>query len=154
MARRAGGGPTVLCLGAKSVLAWQIFVVTSAVAVASSLVVATRRTVRRRTAVTVAGAVIALGAAVLTMATRSAVQVEQLAITRVAVASELSGYWYAAFDGGVLFLVIDGVEVSQRTYATSVVAHLAAPVVGFLVLIPAALMARRPADQAPETTIV
>jgi hypothetical protein len=102
----------------------------------------------------VAGPLVALGAVLATVATRGSVQFEQLAISEVAVASELSGYWYAAFDDGVRFLIVDGVEVRQRPYATAVVVHLAAPVVGLLALIVSLVLARGAAGQEPATTTV
>lgn len=135
-------------------LAVTLFLLANGVAVVAALFVATRGADRRRAAALIAGPVVAFGTAVLTMATRGAVQFEQLAISAVAVASDLSGYWYAAFDDNVRFVVLDGVEVSQGTYATAVVVHLAAPVVGLLALIPSLVLARGAGDQGPATTTV
>lgn len=133
-------------------LATALFVATSAVAAVASLLVVAPGVGRRRAAALVAGPVVALGAAFLTMATRSTVQFEQLAIYAVAVASDLSGYWYAAFDDGVRFVVLDGAEVGQGTYAAAVVVHLAAPVVGLLAMVPALALGWRAAAHRPETT--
>lgn len=68
-------------------------------------------------------------AGVLTVATRPLVQWDQLALWAVTTGSDVGGYWYAAFDEGVRFVLLGGSEVSQRRYAATLVVHLIAPVV-------------------------
>ena len=80
----------------------------------------------RRPAPIVASAVatFAVAAAILT---RDLVAWDNLAFWAVVVGSDISGYWVAAFDDGVRFIVVDGQEIGQSTYARALVVHLLAP---------------------------
>ena len=87
-----------------------------------------RPTVSSGRAAIVASAVTVI-AAVLTVATRPLVQWDQLALWAVTIGSDVDGYWYAAFDDGVRFVLLGGRGVSQGSYAATLVVHLLAPVV-------------------------
>lgn len=71
---------------------------------------------------------------------------EQVALSGVTVGTDVSGLWFAAFSDEVVFVVVDGVEVAQGTYAPWVIAHLAFPV---LVLVTAAVGWRAMQRPAP-----
>ena len=79
----------------------------------------------------------------LTLVTRSLVEWEQLALSAVTVGTNLAGYWTAAFGSGVEFVLVDGTEVSQGTYAVALVGHLAAPVVSGIALVAVGMMLLR-----------
>jgi quinol-cytochrome oxidoreductase complex cytochrome b subunit len=101
-------------------------------AVVLLLALVVRGTIRRGW-VPLSAAVIAAGAAVTALATRSLVQYDQLALWAVTVGDDIAGYWFAAFDDGVRFVIVDGTEVDQGSYARALVVHLAMPAVAALV---------------------
>lgn len=39
----------------------------------------------------------------------------------------MAGYWFAGFDDGVRYVLVDGAEVSQGEYVRALITHLAAP---------------------------
>lgn len=80
--------------------------------------------------VCVASSAVAVAAAAITLLTRGVVTWDQLALSSVTVGSDISGYWTAAFDYQVLFVLVDGTEESRSEYALALVAHLASPVGG------------------------
>lgn len=92
-----------------------------------------RRQTRTRTLLAMSA--VGAAAAVVVLWTRPMVHWDQLALWAVAVGTNVSGYWYAAFDDGVRFVLIDGSEVSQGQYAPALIVHLVAPAVGLVVLI-------------------
>lgn len=83
----------------------------------------------RRGAPVVAAMLVAVVAALGTALTHDLVLFDQLALRQVTVGTDLDGFWTAAFDEQVRFVLVGGTEVSRRAYATAVVVHLAAPVV-------------------------
>jgi hypothetical protein len=92
--------------------------------------------VRRRGGSTIAVVVSGVGAAAAGLAiwTRPLVRWDQLALEAVTVGTNVSGYWYAAFDHGVRFVLVGPNEVTQRDYAPVLIAHLAAPAVAAIAL--------------------
>lgn len=82
-----------------------------------------------------AGLLVASTAAVVILLTQRLVAYQQLALRSVTTGSHIQGYWFAAFDQDVLYLLVDGVEVAQDEYAPVLVAHLAAPVIGAIALV-------------------
>lgn len=97
-------------------------------------------------------AAVAVLTAAVTLVTRELVAWDQLALRSVTAGTDLSGYWPAAFGDDVVFVLVDGSEVSQTTYAAVLLVHLAAPVLGAVALLTAAIAVRRapPEDRAPE----
>lgn len=87
----------------------------------------------RRPVPIVASAVATLATAVAIL-TRDLVGWDQLAFWEVVVGSDISGYWLAAFDDGVRFILVDGQEIGQSTYARSLIVHLASPLVAVVAL--------------------
>jgi hypothetical protein len=87
------------------------------------------RVAARPAAVYVCGAA-AVAAAVGTLVTRGNVQWDQLALRSVTGGTDVSGYWFAAFDDDVRSVLVDDDEVSPGRYALVMVVHLAGPVVG------------------------
>ena len=75
--------------------------------------------------VTTAVATLAAAVAILT---RDMVTWEQVAFASVRVGGGEAGYWFAAFDPDVAFVVVDGSEVGRSAYAVRLVVHLLAPV--------------------------
>jgi hypothetical protein len=92
--------------------------------------------VRRRGGSAIAVVVSGVGAvaAGVVMWTRPLVRWDQLALEAVTVGTDVRGYWYAAFDHGVRFVLVGPNEVTQRDYAPVLVAHLAAPAVAAIAL--------------------
>lgn len=73
-----------------------------------------------------------LAATVATMATWPVVQWDQLAISAPASPELVDGWWFAAFDDSVRFVFTDGSRIAPGQYRLSVLAHLLAPVLGFV----------------------
>lgn len=73
-------------------------------------------------------------AAVVALWTRPLVQWDQLALWAVTTGTNADGYWYAAFNDEVRFVLVDGAEISQGQYAPAAVAHLVAPFLGAVAL--------------------
>jgi len=95
---------------------------------------------------TLAPAVVGATAAVVVVLTRPLVRWDQLGLWAVTVGQGFTGYWTAAFDSGVRFVFVDGVQVEPGTYATALVVHLGAAVVGVVastVLVRQVLRGRR-----------
>ena len=90
-------------------------------------VFARRRRVVSRAAV---GAIAGLA----TSFTQGLVRWDQLALWRVTVGKNIQGYWPAAFDKDVRFVLVGGSEVSQTTYRIALLAHLGAAVVALVAL--------------------
>ena len=110
----------------------------------------------RRRAVPVARRIVALVAslvatvsALLTIATRPLVEWDQLALHSITLGTTLSGYRFAAFRDEVKFVLVRGAEVSQGRYATVLVVHLAAPIIGTLALVLAGAAITRAPRPAP-----
>lgn len=125
-------------------LDWQLYALTALLVAAVAALVVTWMLRRRGgpaapTVLAAAGVVSAAAA----LWTRPLVQWDQLALWAVTVGDGISGYWYAAFNGGVRFLLIDGAEVSQGQYAPALMVHLAAPVLATVTLACAALLTLR-----------
>lgn len=91
----------------------------------------------------VGAGVVALVMTTVVVATRPIVEWDQLGLWSVTVGDDLDGYWHAAFDDDVRFVLTDGRELTQTRYSLAVVAHLAAPVVAAAALAAMALQARR-----------
>jgi hypothetical protein len=84
-----------------------------------------------------------VGAAVGAITTRLVLW-DQVALEAVTVGSSFRGWKMAAFDDGVRFVLVDGVEVSPGSYAIALVAHLAAPAGALAaLLVMAVIVARR-----------
>jgi quinol-cytochrome oxidoreductase complex cytochrome b subunit len=81
----------------------------------------------RRRWVAAVGAIGMVLAAVAASYTWELVQWGQLALWAVTVDPGIDGLWFAAFNDQVQFVLIDGLEVSQTTYAVWTIAHLALP---------------------------
>ena len=121
--------------------AW--LVATAAAAVLATLLAV--RGARRRGGIALAGCVVAGVGAAVALATRSLVQWDQLALWAVEVGgSHYDGYWRAAFDDGVRFVLVDGVEVATGDYAAALAVHLLAHLVGVVGLAGAVLALRAP----------
>ena len=112
-----------------------------------ALALAARR--RALSAAVLAG--VAVLTAAVTLVTRELVAWDQLALRSVTVGTDVHGFWTAAFGGDVRFVLVEGSEVSQATYRAVLLVHLAAPVIGAIALLLAALAVRRahPADVSP-----
>ena len=87
----------------------------------------------RRPVPIVASAVATLAAAVAIL-TRDLVGWDQLALWSVTTGEDISGYWVAAFDDRVRFVVVDAQEVGQSTYARSLTVHLVSPLAALAAL--------------------
>jgi hypothetical protein len=77
----------------------------------------------------IAAAAIATVVAAVAIVTRDMVTFEQVAFASVRVGAGESGYWFAAFDPDVAFVLVDGAEVGQSAYAATLLVHLVAPAV-------------------------
>jgi quinol-cytochrome oxidoreductase complex cytochrome b subunit len=132
-------------------------VLASLAAVVVLLALVVRGTVRRGW-VPLSAAVVATGAAVVALATRSLVQFDQLALWAVMVGNDIAGYWFAAFDDGVRFVIVGGTEVDQGIYARALVVHLATPALAALAaglgVVALLVTGRRPPTAAGETDAV
>ncbi len=129
-----------------------VFLVAAAAAVPLVVVSldAAKATVRRRSVVIAASGTAVL-LAILTLATRALVQWDQLALRSVTVGGDRAGYWLAGFDDDVVFVLIDGTEVSQGDYVSALLTHLAAPIAGAVALVAVAVgMRHRFAAPPPE----
>jgi hypothetical protein len=91
------------------------------------------RPVPRRSAVATS-LIVAVTAAIVTSLTRHLVEFDQVGLQSVTVGSDMSGYWFAAFDENVRFIVVHNRRVSQGEYITALIAHLAAPMLGVAAL--------------------
>jgi hypothetical protein len=118
-----------------------------AAAAITLLVVGSLRKTGLRSLVAFGAATMAVATAVVGLWTRRLVQWDQLALWAVATGTNAYGYWYASFNDGVRFVLVDGAEVSQTEYATAVIAHVAAPLLGIAALamvVVAVIRAKRP----------
>jgi hypothetical protein len=93
------------------------------------LVWPTGRRVPWRRPLPVAAAALATLACAVAILTRDLVGWDQLALWSVNTGEDISGYWVAAVDDRVRFVLVDGQEIGQSTYARSLVAHLVSPLV-------------------------
>jgi hypothetical protein len=91
----------------------------------------------------IAATAVATAAAAVGIVTRDMVTFDQIALTSVRVGEGISGYWFAAFDDDVAFLLVDGAEVGQGAYARALVVHLVAPVLAGAALAVAVSSVRR-----------
>jgi hypothetical protein len=100
----------------------------------------------------IVAAVVATVTSAVAILTRDLVGWDQLALTSVTVGDSISGYWVAAFDDRVRFVLVDGQQVGQSTYARSLVVHLVSPVAAVAALVAAWLSVRRldPAQSSSE----
>lgn len=120
----------------------------TAVACAVALALVARAAVRAQATPSAIARVVGLAsitvvAALVGSITRAAVQWDQLALWAVTVGTDIQGYWSAAFDSDVRFVLIDLTEISQREYRIALAVHLAAPIVTAVGLGVLALEARR-----------
>lgn len=92
-----------------------------------------------RRAVVLVCSVAAVTAALVTLLTRGLVEWDQLALRRVIVGSNISGYWFAAFDDDIRYVLVGNSEVSQSQYVPALLAHLGAPMAGAAALMIVAL---------------
>jgi hypothetical protein len=102
----------------------------------------------RRSALLSVCAAAATAAAVVTLVTRPLVAWDQLALRAVTVGTDVSGYWPAAFDDEVLFVLVGGAEASPGEYAVALVLHLGVPVLGAVALLVATAAAARSGRRA------
>jgi hypothetical protein len=117
--RRSGVAFLASTTGASAVVAWLMF--------------RAERPVPRRAAVATSS-IIAVAAAVVTSLTRHLVEFDYVGLQSVTVGSDMSGYWFAAFDENVRFIVVHNRRVSQGEYIPALIAHLAAPMLGVAAL--------------------
>jgi hypothetical protein len=96
---------------------------------------------RRRSSI--AAAVVATLTCAAAIATRDLLAWEQLALSEVVVGTDLSGYWDAAVDDRVRFVLVDGAEVAQSTYARTLAVHLVSPLIAAAALALAIVSVRR-----------
>jgi hypothetical protein len=73
-------------------------------------------------------AAVATLAAAIAIVTRDMLTFDQIALATVRVGEGISGYWFAAFDDDVAFVIVGGSEVGQAAYARALVVHLLAPI--------------------------
>ncbi len=136
----------------ESVSSWHLgaTVVYLAATVAATVLVARVVTQRDGPAVRRAVVFVALAAAtataVLTLLSRALVEWDQLALWSVTVGIDVSGYWPAAFDDTVRFVLLDNMEVSPDQYRTALLVHLGAPVAGAVALAVVLWSLRAPPD--------
>ena len=110
-------------------------------AVASLVVLVTCR--RWAWAVAVVGSLVAVLGAVAALATRTAVQWDQLALWSVTVGTDMKGYQAANSGEMVRFVIVDGREVSPLDYTLTLATHMygvAIAVVGLLSALVVALV--------------
>lgn len=77
-------------------------------------------------------AIAAAGAALIAWYTTALVRWDQVALWAVTVGGDIDGYWPAAFDDRVRFVLIDNREVSQSSYAVALALHLVTPVLAVI----------------------
>lgn len=106
-----------------------------------------------RPAMTLAASAVAAMAALVWVATLGPVQWDQLGLWSVTVGTDVDGYWTAAFGTDVRFVLVGGAEVSQGEYATALVAHLGAPVVGLVALLVVGFTVRSSPMPATDTAL-
>lgn len=137
-----GGGTGWTAWHRWTAVLWVIAAVASVLALTA---LAATADARRRAAIALAGAVVTGLGAVVALATRPLVQWDQLALWAVTVGGDLDGYW-PAFDDGVRFVLVEGVEVDPGDYGAALAVHLLAHVVGLVAAVWAllALVGRRP----------
>jgi hypothetical protein len=138
-------GSTPDWLGREHAAAITLLVLAALAAVASLVVLVTRR--RWPWAVALVGSLVAVLGAVAALATRTAVQWDQLALWSVTVGADLKGYQAATGGetGGdmVRFVIVDGREVSTTDYTLTLATHMygvALAVVGLLIALVVALV--------------
>ena len=99
----------------------------------------------------VAGASGALVGALVAGLTRPMLEGDQLALWAVTVGGNLEGYWSAAADEAVRFVIVDGTEVAPSTYTAVLGLHLGALIVALAgVALVAADLRRRPGDRGAQ----
>ncbi|MGC1511840.1 MAG: hypothetical protein WA797_02855 [Acidimicrobiales bacterium] len=103
-----------------------ISLVTAVVVVAETL--KSKASLRRDVSVAIAAA----GAALIAWYTTALVRWDQVALRAVTVGGDIDGYWTAAFDERVRFVLIDNTEVSQSSYAAALALHLVTPVLAVI----------------------
>ncbi len=134
-------GSTLDWLGREHAAAIALLVLSVLAAVASLVVLVTRR--RGAWAVALVGSLVAVLGAVASLATRTAVQWDQLALWSVTVGTDMKGY-QAATDGEMVrFVIVDGREVSPTDYTLTLATHMygaAIAVVGLLIALVVALV--------------
>ncbi len=121
-------------------------------AVASLVVFVMRR--RWAWAVALVGSLVAVLGAVASLATRTAVQWDQLALWSVTVGADMKGYKAAAGGDMVRFVMVDGREVTTTDYTLALATHMygvAIAVVGLFIALVVALVWGR--DQAVKRSI-
>lgn len=111
---------------AQSLLAAPLLLLTIGAVVITVVTVALRRK-SLALAMACVGAAIAIAGIAAAVFTIGAVRWDQLALFSVTVGTNADGYWAAAFGDDVRFVLIGGTEVSQETYRSVLLAHLAGP---------------------------
>lgn len=112
-----------------------------------------RGTARRKVGV-IGSAVAAMLLTLVTSFVWYLVKWDQVAMQAVTVGDDLKGLWFAAFSDRVMFVLIGGVEVSQRVFAPWVVVHLVAPVLALAAMATALRMNRRDASTTADRSEV
>ena len=107
--------------------------------------------VRRSVLVPVCAVTAAVGA-IVTLLTRPLVAWDQLGLWAVTVSTALSGYWPAAFDDEVRFVLVGATEVSPGEYAVVLAVHLGSSVVAVAALLVATVVTARSVRAAPRRT--
>lgn len=109
------------------ILSGGVLVLAAGVAVLVAVSVTRDRVPSDRRGLVVGTTMLAVVAAVVTIATRSLVEWDQLGLWAVTT-GDGGGYWKAAFDDEVRFVIVGGAEVDPARYSVALIAHLAAPV--------------------------
>lgn len=138
-----GADPTALPGSVRTSLAWTdrhewwavVALVASLVGVGLVAWLQVERMVSIRGALVTLAGLLAVLAPIATMLTRPRVQWQQIGLWAVTVGVDLDGYWVAAFDDRVRFVLVDGSEVTKGEYAVMLVAHLTVPLLGVAALL-------------------
>jgi hypothetical protein len=122
--------------------AWLLACVAAGVALA--VLAARRGTARRAAGLAMVGVVVSGMGATVVLATRGMVQWDNIALRAVTVGGGMDGYWNAALDDGVAFVLVEGTEVARGDYAVSLAVHVLGHVIGVAAVGVALVLARRP----------
>lgn len=97
----------------------------------------------------VVAAIVATAVSAVAIMTLDRVLWDQAVLEWVPAEGGVGGNWWAAFAAEVESLVIDGSEVSQRSYAATLMVHLLSPALATVALLTAVLAARRVTASSP-----
>jgi hypothetical protein len=112
--------------------------------VALAVLAARRGTARRSAGLAMVGVVVSGIGAAVALATRGMVQWDNIALRAVTVGGGMDGYWDAALDDGVAFVLVEGTEVARGDYGVSLAVHVLGHVIGVAAVGVALVLARRP----------